>query len=42
MDGEKPARRSARLSNWMLAVLCALVAAGAYALIAVKMKNGLQ
>lgn len=41
MDGEKPVRRPTKLSNWMLAVLLALVAVGAYALIAVKIKNGL-
>jgi hypothetical protein len=42
MDGEKPVRRSAKLSNWMVAVLCVAVAALAYGLIAIKVKNGLQ
>ncbi len=41
MNGEKPVRRSAKLSNWMIAALCAAVAALAYGLIAVRVKNGL-
>lgn len=36
MDGSKPARRSTKLSNWMIAVVLALVALGAYAMIAVR------
>jgi len=36
MNGTKPARRSTKLSNWMIAVGLAAVALGAYALIAVR------
>ena len=36
MDGNKPARRMTKLSNWMIALGCAAVALAAYALIAVR------
>jgi type VI protein secretion system component VasF len=36
MSGEKPERRSTKLSNWMIAVLLAAVALTAYGLIAVR------
>jgi hypothetical protein len=35
MNGDKPAGRSTKVSNWMIAVGLAVVALGAYAVIAV-------
>lgn len=35
MNGEKPARRSTKLSNWMIAAGLTVVALAAYAVIAV-------
>ena len=36
MNGNKPARRTTKLSNWMIALGCVVVALGAYAMIAVR------
>ena len=40
MNGEKPVRRSTKLSNWMIAVGLAGVAVLAYVLIALRVKRG--
>ena len=40
MTGDNQARRKTKLSNGLLALLLAAVAIAAYALIALKIKNG--
>ena len=40
MNGERPVRRSTKLSNWMIAAGLAAVAVLAYVAIALRVKHG--